>query len=92
MSNQEEEDFVEEPDHEIFLGFESGAIAICRLSFDMKNEMKYDIVLSPFRLVPDPTTKHVLSMHAIQKYSKKTQKPEEGRAFLLAVGYYSKYV
>ena len=56
MSDQEEEDFVEEPDHEIFLGFESGAIAICRLSFDMKNEMKYDIVLSPFRLVPDPTT------------------------------------
>ena len=65
MSDQVEEEFIEEPDHEIFLGFESGAIAICRLSFDMKNEMKYDIVLSPFRLVPDPTTKHVLSMHAI---------------------------
>ena len=63
--NNEEEEFQEEPDHEVFLGFESGAIAICRLSFDNKNEMKYDIVLSPFRLVPDPTTKHVLSMHAI---------------------------
>ena len=45
MSDQEEEEFIEEPDHEIFLGFESGAIAICRLSFDMKNEMKYDMVI-----------------------------------------------
>lgn len=88
--------YQEEPDHEILLGYESGAVGLFKIQLDKnagkgKFNIEHTVLISPQNVnITDVKTKHVLSMLPLE--TKKAGDIMGSNDFKLIVGYYARFV
>lgn len=87
----EQEVPVMEDYHEVFLGYESGAIGMIRISLAVNSpEPKVEslILILPRKIISELGAKHILSLHSIE--TRDENHPDPLNEFRLAIGQYSK--
>ena len=88
--------YQEEPDHEVLLGYESGAIGLFKIALDKKTakgkfNIDFLVLISPQNVnITDVKTKHVLSLLPLE--TKKAGDIMGSNDFKLIVGYYARFV
>mmetsp|Transcript_2641 Transcript_2641/g.4410 ORF Transcript_2641/g.4410 Transcript_2641/m.4410 type:complete len:185 (+) Transcript_2641:720-1274(+) len=94
---RQNKEIVAEVHHEVFLGYESGAIGLFKLwlSEGLVNPDDYKIehlvLISPHRVITDLKTKHILSMLHIDSPSVEKELVPSNE-FKLVVGFYANYL
>ena len=79
--------------HEVFLGYESGAIGMVRVSLGVNSaddapKIESLILILPRKIISELGAKHILALHSIE--TRNESHPDPLNEFRLAIGQFSK--
>lgn len=90
-----------ENDHEVFIGYESGAVGLIKIWLEAisvtKQQLEFHTLISPQRVVAELKTKHILCMHPVENYARDAKpyqiyKRAQQADFKLVVGYFANFI